>query len=469
MTVRPEYYLMADDTRIELTAVESAGRTHPGRDPDKQVNEDASVYRFTRHGFLAVVCDGMGGHEGGREASQAAIEAVCDVLEGAVAAVDPRELLRSAIVEANSRVFAIGGDGLRQGRPGSTLVAALVRPEGIYVAHVGDSRMYRVQNTAAFAVTKDHSAVQGLVDAGLLTPEEAAVHPDANRITRALGIAADVQPDVRPTPLAYIAGDTFLLCSDGLSDLVKEPDLLGIVQGAPLAQAAGTLVDLANARGGYDNITVVLFRTKASSSPNSVSGATDIALPAVAPTAVLGGSAPPAAGVTAIVHPAVATTLASGSGGPPAHDAAVPVAVERARTQLLAPVGPQPAVADHAAARLPHAPREDEEERPTRSTAAVVIGVICALLALAIGAFVAVHELGGRGGKHSEGATPAASGPFVVPVSASVDAPAPSATAPAQSAVGEQPTPPELEPLRPAPTHRRGAGSATPETQGKTK
>lgn len=458
---------MPDDTRIELTAVESAGRTHPGRDPDKQVNEDASVHRFTRHGFLAVVCDGMGGHEGGREASHAAIEAVCEVLEGAVAAVDPRELLGRAIIEANSRVFAIGGDALRQGRPGSTLVAALVRPEGIYVAHVGDSRMYRVQNTAAFAVTKDHSAVQGLVDAGLLTPEEAAVHPDANRITRALGIAPEVQPDVRPTPLAYVAGDTFLLCSDGLSDLVKEPDLLGIVQGAPLAQAAGTLVDLANARGGYDNITVVLFRTKASSSPTSVGAATDIALPAVAPTAVLGGSAPPAAGVTAIVHPAVATTLASGSGGPPAHDGAVPVAVERARTQLIAPVAPN--VPDHAAVRLPHAPRYDDDERPPRSTAAVVIGVICALLALAIGAFVAVHELGERGGKHTEGATPATSGPFVVPASASVAAAAPSATAPAQSAVGEQPTPPELEPLRPAPTHRRGAGSATPETQGKTK
>lgn len=459
---------MADDTRIELTAVESAARTHAGRDPDKQVNEDASVHRFTRHGFLAVVCDGMGGHEGGREASHAAIDAVCDVLEGALSADDPRELLSRAIVEANARVFAIGGDAQRQGRPGSTLVAALVRPEGIYVAHVGDSRLYRVQNTAAFAVTKDHSAVQGLVDAGLLTPEEAAVHPDANRITRALGIAPEVQPDVRPTPLAYVAGDTFLLCSDGLSDLVKEPDILGIVQGAPLAQAAGTLVDLANARGGYDNITVVLFRTKASSASSSVGSATDIALPAVAATAVFGGSAP---GATALVHPAAATTLASGpNGGPPAQDAAVAVAVERPRTQLIAPVAvPAGASRPDHSPRLPQAPRDEEDERPTRNTAAVVIGVICALLALAIGAFVVVHELGERGGKHTS-APPATSGPFVVPASASV-APAstPSPTAPAQSAVGQEPTPPELEPLRPAPNHRRGAGSATPETQGKTK
>ena len=142
------------------------------------------------------------------------------------------------------------------GRPGSTAVAVLMHARGTEVAHVGDSRAYLVHEGQIFRVTRDHSIVQELVDRGLLTPAQAAHHPDANRITRALGMATEVEAELRPQPVHHVAGDAFVLCSDGLCDLVEDHEILAIVGAEPAAQAVGKLVDLANARGGHDNVTV---------------------------------------------------------------------------------------------------------------------------------------------------------------------------------------------------------------------
>jgi PPM family protein phosphatase len=253
---------------VKSVALEVAIRTDPGRDPEKQVNEDAALEEETRFGRLVVVADGMGGHAGGREASHLAIRVIQDAFTRADAATPGRDVLANAIREANRRVFTMttpleeGGGG---GRPGSTVVAALVHEDGMEVAHVGDSRAYLVHTGQIFQLTKDHSMVQRLVDDGLLAPAEAARHPEANKILRALGIAEDVDVDVRPQPTQYSTGDVLLLCSDGLSDLVSPGDILAIAGGAPPAQAAGQLVDLANARGGHDNITVAVVRAKESS------------------------------------------------------------------------------------------------------------------------------------------------------------------------------------------------------------
>ena len=111
--------------------------------------------------------------------------------------------------------------------------------------------------------------VQEMVDRNLIRAEDAAKHPDANKILRALGIAKDVEVDVRPEPIAYVAGDVFILCSDGLSDLVEPAEILQIAGSHPPAQAAGQLVDLANARGGHDNITVLIVRMKGSAPPRA--------------------------------------------------------------------------------------------------------------------------------------------------------------------------------------------------------
>jgi protein phosphatase len=150
------------------------------------------------------------------------------------------------------------------GRPGSTVVAILVHDGGTEVAHVGDSRCYQVHAGQIFQLTRDHSAVQKLVDAQMLTPAQAAAHPDANKITRALGMAPGVEVELRPQPVAHVAGDVFVLCSDGLSDLVEPPDILRIAGSSPPPQAAGQLVELANARGGHDNITVAIVRVRES-------------------------------------------------------------------------------------------------------------------------------------------------------------------------------------------------------------
>ena len=251
-------------TTPELPPVEYAQRTDPGRDPDKQVNEDAAAHKVTRFGHLCVVCDGMGGHAGGKEASNLALAVIGEMFDAAPEGAAAREVLASAIEEANARVYAMGPVTKGAGRPGSTVVCVLLHADGVEIGHVGDSRVYMVHQGQISQVTKDHSMVQEMVDIGALTAEQAMVHPDANKITRALGMGPEVDVEVRSTPIAHVAGDTFILCSDGLSDLVRAPEILQIAGSAPAAQAAGQLVDLANARGGHDNITVVILRAKES-------------------------------------------------------------------------------------------------------------------------------------------------------------------------------------------------------------
>lgn len=251
-----------------LIAVDFAERTDPGRDPTKQINEDSCAYKVTPLGHLAVVCDGMGGHEGGKAASNRAIAAIFSTFErgSQQAELTPRgraELLKAAITQANAEVYSLAPPELHA-RPGSTIVAILVHPGGAEIAHVGDSRVYVVHGSQVIPLTRDHSVVEQLVAAGVLTPEQASKHPDANQIVRALGMKPDVDVELAEAPYSFVAGDTFILCSDGMSDLVKPEDLLRIVGSAPAAQIAGQLVDLANARGGHDNITVQVMRARES-------------------------------------------------------------------------------------------------------------------------------------------------------------------------------------------------------------
>jgi serine/threonine protein phosphatase PrpC len=255
------------ETRPDLPAVECAYASHPGRDPDKQVNEDAYGYEKTALGHLCVLCDGMGGHQNGREAAQLAVEVIMGTFVHAPPAADVaggprgRELLEQAIVAANARV-ALLGQSSNQPRPGSTVVAILMHPEGVEVAHVGDSRCYLVQGGRIFQITKDHTVVQNMIDAQLLTPAQAAVHPDANQILRALGASSEVNVEVRAQTIPLVPGDAFVLCSDGLSDLVDPAEVARLVTEAAPAEAVEKLVELANARGGHDNVTVMILRAR---------------------------------------------------------------------------------------------------------------------------------------------------------------------------------------------------------------
>jgi len=242
--------------------VDFAELSDAGRDPDKQINEDAAGYAETPFGHLAVVCDGMGGHSAGREASQAAVRSVIERARSGQPGAHPGHVLREAIERAGRAVYAVGGNSLPELRPGSTCVAVLIHANGCEIAHAGDSRAYLIRHGRIDRLTRDHSMVQEMVDSGLLTPEQAREHPEANKITRALGIAPETTVDLRSDPLLLAPADTLILCTDGLTDLVSDPEILDVVQrriGHGTAVVCQELVALANSRGGYDNVTVLLL------------------------------------------------------------------------------------------------------------------------------------------------------------------------------------------------------------------
>ena len=239
--------------------VDQAQLSDPGRDPEKQLNEDAVLALEAPFGVALAVCDGMGGHAMGERASHAAVERISEVLKSE--SNEPlTQKLEVALERAHGDVYAIGGELPIDQRPGSTAVVLALAGREAFVCHVGDSRAYRVRGQRAERLTRDHSVVEALLAAGAINAEQAEAHPDANRITRALGIAPEIEPELGP-PLLVEVGDTFLLCSDGLSDLVTDAEIgEGVANAATPELACERLVALANARGGHDNITLSVAR-----------------------------------------------------------------------------------------------------------------------------------------------------------------------------------------------------------------
>jgi protein phosphatase len=303
-------------------AISVAHKTDPGRDPDKQVNEDSCGYGLCCLGHVLVVCDGMGGHMSGREASQRAVGTIFQYLEAVAPTSAPGVALRTSVERAGRAVYDLGGPSSNALRPGSTCVAMLLHSGGLEIAHVGDSRGYLFRGGQVYPITKDHSMVQQMVDAGILRPEEAIGHPEANKITRALGMIPDVDVELRPTPLTTYPGDIILICSDGLCDLVMPNDMLAIVQATRAAGgitvACDKLVELANERGGHDNITVlmaeVLEGTKHARALRTVPAGVvaDVNLPAKAPPAPTVGDMP----ALSAVQPGATIIDDSASAGP---------------------------------------------------------------------------------------------------------------------------------------------------------
>ncbi len=220
---------------------------------------------------IAVLADGMGGHLAGEVASRLAVHTVVDELRGALTeaplsesgsddGTDAAYLCVSAVTQANTVVYQAAQADPSHAGMGTTIVVALCGSDTCTVAHIGDSRLYLYRQGNLQQITEDHSVVQDAIRRGLCSPEEAKRTFGKNIITRALGVGADVEVDTRviqPAP-----GDVLLLCSDGLTDQVQDADIaltLGNF-GANLDGAARDLVSLANARGGHDNVSVVLVR-----------------------------------------------------------------------------------------------------------------------------------------------------------------------------------------------------------------
>lgn len=212
---------------------------------------------------LAVLADGMGGHQAGEVASHLAVEIITRHLNDAYAtdrgeSIEAR--LAHAVRRANAAIYEAAHNRPDHAGMGSTVVAVLFRNGNVIVAHVGDSRLYRIRGKRMSQITEDHSVVQELVNRGLFTREEAQQSVGKNLVTRALGVDPEVAVDVATLP--YENGDTFLLCSDGLNDVVTDDEIAKTVvdAGNNLYTAAFRLVALANQRGGPDNISVILVR-----------------------------------------------------------------------------------------------------------------------------------------------------------------------------------------------------------------
>lgn len=251
---------------FDLSSVVSVGDTHVGR--VRSVNQDAYAAWLAddRSVHLLFVADGMGGHRGGEVASQLAVEHVGRVFDDANG--DPRALLRAAFERANSEIFEAASRDFELAGMGTTGVALLLTGEPLgFVAHVGDSRAYRLRDGRLEALTGDHSVVGELVRRGQLTSEEARVHPQSNEILRAIGTGPQV--DVEIAEVDVQRGDLFLLCSDGLSGMLPDREIARVLGSSPPDEAVGRLIDLANEAGGTDNITVQIAEIPVDGRPSA--------------------------------------------------------------------------------------------------------------------------------------------------------------------------------------------------------
>ncbi len=208
-------------------------------------------------GDLFLVADGIGGHQSGEVASRMAVEQIIQTYSAAAGKDRVAELVR-AVEAANTAIYSMGQGQDRRWRMGTTLVGALILDRELHVVNVGDSRAYLVRDARAEQISQDHSLVAEQVRMGLLDAEQAKNQEYRSAITRALGSKPDVEVDVFARTLQ--AGDIVVLCTDGLSGLVTDEEITGVVNGQPPPQAAAALVALANARGGKDNITTIVVK-----------------------------------------------------------------------------------------------------------------------------------------------------------------------------------------------------------------
>jgi serine/threonine protein phosphatase PrpC/predicted Ser/Thr protein kinase len=237
----------------------------------RSINEDAvrlvhpeDPAEMRRVGMLAVLADGMGGHSGGEIASRLAVEAVmrCHAGYGG----DPRSMLIEALRNANRAVYKAAQRDAALNGMGTTCTALVLRQGLAFCAHVGDSRLYLVRTGAIFRMTEDHSAVMEMVRRGVMTREQAGQHPWKHVIVRALGSRSQVDVASWPQPLGLRADDRFVLCSDGLHDLVTDEELLQAALTAPPVIACERLVALARDRGAQDNVSVAVIAVQPSAS-----------------------------------------------------------------------------------------------------------------------------------------------------------------------------------------------------------
>ena len=232
----------------------------------RQINEDCYYIPqdINRDIPLFIVADGMGGHRAGEVASKDAVDSVVkhitDNFENYVNEnVNLLKLLKESILRANHIIYEKSLTDVSLDGMGTTLAAVLIHNNKLYIGHVGDSRVYVVRRNNIYQLTRDHSYVEHLVENGTITRDQAASHPQRNIITRALGCEEIVEIDVSIRKFFDI--DTFIMCSDGLTNYITDEQIMRKVQSSDSCQQiAEELVEMANSAGGSDNITVVIIK-----------------------------------------------------------------------------------------------------------------------------------------------------------------------------------------------------------------
>jgi serine/threonine protein phosphatase PrpC len=244
---------------IELAALSDLGCQRENNEDRYSYWEARSEEQFAVKGRLLSVADGMGGYEGGQEASRVAIEAVEEAYANGDGN-DPQSSLLSGFRRAHQKIqeYADHHPGL-QGM-GTTCTAIALLGHRLYFAHIGDSRLYLVRDSSISRLTHDHSYVSRLVAQGVISLEEAESHPQRHILTAALGAGSEVEPDYPERPIELRAGDVLVICTDGLWSIVRDDEIRDAIEGHSPEAACRQLVDLARERGGPDNITLQVLR-----------------------------------------------------------------------------------------------------------------------------------------------------------------------------------------------------------------
>lgn len=232
----------------------------------RTVNEDYYGSFSGKFGNLIIVCDGMGGHKGGATASRLAVETIKLHFEQLNEKFNPKEELKKALDKSNENILQKAAESEELKEMGSTAVVLLIKDNFAYYAHIGDSRIYLIRKNKIYQLTKDHSLVQQLIDSGIIDEEAAKNHPQKNVITRSLGAEGKNQPEIAE-PISIFKNDIFILCTDGLTAYLSDEELQKIASENDVQNACKTMIDLANERGGKDNITVQIIKVVKGKNP----------------------------------------------------------------------------------------------------------------------------------------------------------------------------------------------------------
>lgn len=210
---------------------------------------------------LYILADGMGGYNGGEIASKLAVDSVKEYIEENIKKIEInretlQKLIKDSMTYANTQVHDKSKTDINLSEMGTTLEVCLIYSNKVYIGHIGDSRVYRIRKNIIRKLTTDHSYVEKLVKDGTITREEAYHHPKKNMLIKALGCEPNIEPDVMVK--GFLKEDILLMCSDGLTNLIEDKDIYEIITNN-LENAEKLLIQKANVRGGYDNITAVII------------------------------------------------------------------------------------------------------------------------------------------------------------------------------------------------------------------